>query len=726
MKKNLLCKIGTLLSLLLVLSFGAQAQDCLITGGLEVAANPTTLCSGESTALDILAIPGINTEATDVVWRVDATGEVISNTTSATHTPINTGCEPQWITYRATATCINNPGETKQQIVSVLVYPTNQSTNPAANINPANLEFTAEYTQEGCTATVTPVCPYIVLTDTNTGSAIPGETTVLSFPYSYSYPQSSGLACLSGTYDLAVSCEATCTANIQGVSASASDIVAGESVTLSANVTGSGDYTVTWSGSNGFSSTGASAIDAPMSTYAGCEAMQVTYTATVDCGGPALSSGTVTVNIYPGDYSGLYSSSTSADGCMAMVTSTCANMSISDGGVYTAAPGESGDATFTVGYNYPAGVAGPAATTVSVPYDCAALAPLTFDVVSDCNEITGKETIIITIMGGTGPYNISGSFNDNTYDGDQLPALVFDDGDSWMIEVTDANGSTGVVNGTVNCSKECALENVGIAENCDSATGLWSVTVTIPSDQGTAPYSVTTESGETITELNPNSFEITGITNGATVVVSVSDSGDDACTYTESITVATCETVDIELLSFNGSVEADGNLLQWVTATETNNEFFTIERSADGVNFEPIATVAGNGTVYSATAYEHTDKDYLAGANYYRLSQTDYDGSTTICSDVILLERGDASFVVTNLVPNPVNDELNVIMNSREDNTLVAAVYDITGRMILSAVVDAAAGFNTVTINTSDLSSGTYLLTVANGAEISTTRFVRQ
>ncbi len=726
MKKNLLCKIGSFLSLLLVLSFGANAQDCMITGGLDLTANPTTLCSGETTALS-MTIPGINTEATNVVWRLDATGEVIANSTSTSHTPINVDCEPKWVTYRATATCINFPDETKTQIVSVLVYPTNTSANPAANINPANLEFDATYSPDGCNVVVSPVCPYILLTETNSGSAAPGETTVLSFPYSYSYPASSGLACLSGVYDLAVTCESVCTANIQGVTASASDIVAGESVTLSANVQGNGDYTVTWSGSNGFSSTGASAIDAPMSTYSGCEPMQVTYTATVDCGGPALSSGTVTVNIYPADYSSLYATSTSADGCMAMVTSTCLNISISDGGVYTAAPGESGSYTFSVSYDYPDGVSGSAATDVSVAYNCPALEALTFDVDSDCNEITGKETIIVTILGGTGPYNITGSFNDDSYGSDSLPALVFDDGQSWMIEVTDANGAIGVINGTVNCSKECKLEGVALLEECNTATGQWSVTVTIPDGEGTGPFTVTTDiDGATVASATDNSFVISGISNGTAYSVSVTDSGDPECSTTESSAVGTCETVDIELLSFEGSVEVDGNLLQWVTATETNNDFFTLERSADGINFAPIATIEGNGTVYSAIAYEFTDKDYLAGANYYRLSQTDYDGSVTICSEVILLERGDVSFVVTNLLPNPTIGELNVVLNTKESNSFVAAVYDITGKMVFTAVMEAEAGFNTFAIDTDNLSSGTYLLTVANGQEVSTQKFVRR
>jgi hypothetical protein len=58
-----------------------------------------------------------------------------------------------------------------------------------------------------------------------------------------------------------------------------------------------------------------------------------------------------------------------------------------------------------------------------------------------------------------------------------------------------------------------------------------------------------------------------------------------------------------------------------------NNEFFTIETSSDGENWTTLTTVSGSGTTYTATSYEWLDRGVQLGMVYYRLAQTDYDGT---------------------------------------------------------------------------------------------------
>ncbi len=83
----------------------------------------------------------------------------------------------------------------------------------------------------------------------------------------------------------------------------------------------------------------------------------------------------------------------------------------------------------------------------------------------------------------------------------------------------------------------------------------------------------------------------------------------------------------VELLSFDGHNQEQGNVLEWTTATEQNNDRFTISRSINAVDWVSIATVPGAGTTQSATSYTHVDRDYPQGVNYYRLEQTDLDGA---------------------------------------------------------------------------------------------------
>ncbi len=93
------------------------------------------------------------------------------------------------------------------------------------------------------------------------------------------------------------------------------------------------------------------------------------------------------------------------------------------------------------------------------------------------------------------------------------------------------------------------------------------------------------------------------------------------------------ETLPIELTRFSARLENFGVSLRWTTASERNNNYFEVERSADLVNFEPIARVAGAGNSFQNIDYEAFDPNPLFGTSYYRLRQVDMDGLST-SSDV--------------------------------------------------------------------------------------------
>jgi hypothetical protein len=89
-------------------------------------------------------------------------------------------------------------------------------------------------------------------------------------------------------------------------------------------------------------------------------------------------------------------------------------------------------------------------------------------------------------------------------------------------------------------------------------------------------------------------------------------------------------TLPIELVSFDaGKNEEQRVTLTWVTASEINNNFFTIERSKNGFDFVPILNIPGAGNSTSTLHYSIEDENPLEGDNYYRLKQTDYDGAFT-------------------------------------------------------------------------------------------------
>lgn len=90
---------------------------------------------------------------------------------------------------------------------------------------------------------------------------------------------------------------------------------------------------------------------------------------------------------------------------------------------------------------------------------------------------------------------------------------------------------------------------------------------------------------------------------------------------------APCTALPIELVEFSGTNNDSYNNIFWVTATETNNNYFTLERSIDGFNWSLVTTVSGSGTTSTPHLYEYQDYGYIKNVvNYYRLTQTDFNG----------------------------------------------------------------------------------------------------
>lgn len=98
----------------------------------------------------------------------------------------------------------------------------------------------------------------------------------------------------------------------------------------------------------------------------------------------------------------------------------------------------------------------------------------------------------------------------------------------------------------------------------------------------------------------------------------------------------------IELVSFTASNDGPAVLLEWTTASETRNDHFAVERSSDGVVFEPLLYAPGAGDSHLPIDYKAHDHRPLAGTSYYRLRQVDEDGSSSL-SGIVAVTRRTAS-----------------------------------------------------------------------------------
>jgi len=126
----------------------------------------------------------------------------------------------------------------------------------------------------------------------------------------------------------------------------------------------------------------------------------------------------------------------------------------------------------------------------------------------------------------------------------------------------------------------------------------------------------------------------------------------------------TSQPLPVELLHFSGQAIDDYILLTWATASEQNHHSFTLEKSIDGRSFSSIDFIRNNNASGSANTYESQDQQPVKGLNYYRLRQTDNDGSITY-SNIIAVNFLD-SHSSYSIYPNPTTEYISIDMPSNE------------------------------------------------------------
>jgi hypothetical protein len=170
----------------------------------------------------------------------------------------------------------------------------------------------------------------------------------------------------------------------------------------------------------------------------------------------------------------------------------------------------------------------------------------------------------------------------------------------------------------------------------------------------------------------------------------------------------------ISLLYFTATLENDQVLLQWASASEKNNDYFLVEKSADALNWEAFSRIQGSGNSSSVTNYSLYDPKPVKGINYYRLKQVDRDGATSYSAvEQVILQA--ESGVIT-YYPNPLDNDALLFIEyaSIKNENIGISVKDILGRNVLYKKFSAVEGFNKFGIDLSGLAAGTYLLNVTS------------
>ena len=166
--------------------------------------------------------------------------------------------------------------------------------------------------------------------------------------------------------------------------------------------------------------------------------------------------------------------------------------------------------------------------------------------------------------------------------------------------------------------------------------------------------------------------------------------------------------IPVELTSFAAVVDNDLVELSWITATETNNQGFEVQRSAGG-EFETLAFVEGHGTTTEIQAYAYTDREVNDGSYSYRLKQIDFDGTFEYSNVVEVDVSTPKVFALDQNYPNPFNPSTKIAFRLAVDSKVSLKVFDVLGQEVVTLVnTNLVAGSHNVNFDASSLNSGIY------------------
>lgn len=196
-------------------------------------------------------------------------------------------------------------------------------------------------------------------------------------------------------------------------------------------------------------------------------------------------------------------------------------------------------------------------------------------------------------------------------------------------------------------------------------------------------------------------------------------------TFNNRFTLGSKESpLPVELLVFESVCHSDGVELNWITASETNNDYFILEKSSDGANYSEIARIYGQGNSNSQSFYSYFDAADGKN-NYYRLSQTDFDGLSE-SFPVIFADcfdgNSDSDFVILN---NPVDEEILVQITGELNKEYSIYLINQLGQQILLQRNHLSNTLELVRISAAGLNPGIYSIVFMSENDVITRQIVK-
>ena len=171
----------------------------------------------------------------------------------------------------------------------------------------------------------------------------------------------------------------------------------------------------------------------------------------------------------------------------------------------------------------------------------------------------------------------------------------------------------------------------------------------------------------------------------------------------------------IELISFQGKTSKTGIVLNWITASELNNEKFIVEHSTEGKIFESIGVIQGSGTTLTQQKYTFLHENAALGIHYYRLKQVDFDGKFTF-SPIISVNFNKNNKTISPIYPNPSpSGWVFIDYTTDHKGTLQIATYDVVGRLMSSETLLINEGENKLQWHINATDKGVFFVKIYDG-----------
>ena len=168
--------------------------------------------------------------------------------------------------------------------------------------------------------------------------------------------------------------------------------------------------------------------------------------------------------------------------------------------------------------------------------------------------------------------------------------------------------------------------------------------------------------------------------------------------------------VPVELTSFTAVCENNKVRLSWITATETNNSGFDIERKDRTSGWIKIGFIPGRGTSTDFNTYEYEDNTITSGAYSYRLKQIDFDGTSAYSKIVEINTNTLSEFTLNQNYPNPFNPATKISFTVPQTSNVNISVFNVLGEKVVALINDVRSpGKYDLNFNGAGLSSGVYI-----------------